>query len=259
MRKATVTDTSWRRLRRGLTLPALLLLVWWGSYYFGLSDSKLFVAPGQLLDTLLNSAQGHAIWGTLGLSLVRGLSGLLIGMLLGLALGVVLGVSRPMERFFGLTLHSIKQVSLFAWLPLLSLWFGFGESSKLAFIAWAAFFPVLLNTLEGVSSVPRELVEVARVAGFSRWQTFSRLILPSALPSIFNGVYLALMFAWLATLGAEYMLGSGDGIGVVLMESRAEFRIDLMLLAIVLVGLVGFVLDIAAKTLERRLLRWRNH
>lgn len=254
-----VNAIAFRRLRRGLTLPALLLLIWWATYQFGLSDSRLFVPPGQLLDTALNSVEGRAIWSTLGLSLARGLTGLAIGISLGLAVGVLLGVSRRLERFFGLTLHSIKQVSLFAWLPLLTLWFGFGESSKLAFIAWAAFFPVLLNTLEGVCSVPRELVEVSRVSGFTRWQTFSRLILPSALPSIFNGVYLALMFAWLATLGAEYMLGSGDGIGVVLMESRAEFRIDLMLLAIALVGLIGFLLDITAKALERRLLRWRNH
>ncbi|WP_218673536.1 ABC transporter permease [Pseudomonas sp. ABC1] len=254
-----MADIDFRRLRRGLTLPLLLLLGWWGAYAFGITDSKLFVAPGQLIDTALYSPEGRAIWGTLALSLLRGLGGLLIGLALGLAFGVLLGVSRRAERFFGLTLHSIKQVSLFAWLPLLSLWFGFGEGSKLAFIAWAAFFPVLLNTFEGVAGVPRELVEVGRVTGFSRWQMFTRVVLPAALPSIFNGLYLALMFAWLATLGAEYMLGSGNGIGVVLMESRAEFRIDLMLLAIVLVGAIGFLLDISAKALERRLLRWRDH
>ncbi|MCU1785271.1 ABC transporter permease [Pseudomonas sp. 13B_2.1_Bac1] len=247
-----------RRLRRGLTLPALLLFIWWTVYAFGLTDSTLFVAPDKVLDAAFGTEAGAAIWQTLAQSLLRGLSGLIIGTSLGLLFGVLLGVSRRAERFFALTLHSIKQVSLFAWLPLLSLWFGFGESSKLAFIAWAAFFPVLLNTFEGVSSVPRELVDVARVSGFSRWQMFSRLLMPAALPSLFNGFYLALVFSWLATLGAEYMLGSGDGMGVLLMESRAEMRMDLMLLGIVLVGAVGFALDIAAKALERYLLRWRE-
>ncbi|WP_263147409.1 ABC transporter permease, partial [Pseudomonas sp. RIT-PI-AD] len=247
---------SRRRLRRGLTLPLLLLLAWWAAYAFGLTDSRLFVAPDKVLDAALQASTGATIWLTLGRSLARDLAGFTLGGGLGLALGVLLGVSRRSERFFGLTLNAIKQVSLFAWLPLLSLWFGFGEGSKLAFIAWAAFFPLLLNSFEGVSGVPRELVETARVMGFSRWQMFARLVLPAALPSIFNGLYLALVFSWLATLGAEYMLGSGDGIGVLLMESRAEFRMDLMLLGIVLVGAVGFALDISAKALERRLLRW---
>lgn len=253
-----MNSISLRRLRRGLTLPLLILLGWWAVYAFDITDTKLFVAPGKVLDAALQMSGEGGIWQTLGRSLLRDLGGFVIGAGLGLALGVLLGVSRLAERFFGLTLNSIKQVSLFAWLPLLSLWFGFGEGSKLAFIAWAAFFPVLLNTLEGVIGVPRELVEVARVMRFSRWQMFARLVLPAALPSIFNGIYLALVFSWLATLGAEYMLGSGDGIGVLLMESRTEFRMDLMLLGIVLVGAIGFALDISAKALERRLLRWRD-
>lgn len=247
-----------RRFRRGLTLPALLLFIWWAVYAFGLTESTLFVAPGKVWDAAFGADGSTALLLTLAQSLLRGLSGLVIGTGLGLLLGVLLGVSRGAERFFSLTLHSVKQVSLFAWLPLLSLWFGFGEASKLAFIAWAAFFPVLLNTFEGVSSVPREWVEVARVNGFSRWQMFTRLLLPAALPSLFTGFYLALVFSWLATLGAEYMLGSSDGMGVLLMESRAQMRMDLMLLGIVLVGVVGFVLDIAAKALERYLLRWRE-
>lgn len=249
---------SFRRLRRGLTLPLLILFAWWAVYAFGITDNKLFVPPGKVLDAAWELSEGGAVWHTLGRSLLRDIAGFLIGSGLGLALGVLLGVSLKTERFFGLTLNSIKQVSLFAWLPLLSLWFGFGEASKLAFIAWAAFFPVLLNTLEGVSGVPRELVEVARVMRFSRRQVFTRLVLPAALPSIFNGIYLALVFSWMATLGAEYMLGSGDGMGVLLMESRTEFRMDRMLLGIVLVGAIGFALDISAKALERRLLRWRD-
>lgn len=247
-----------RRLRRGLTLPVLLLAGWWAAYAFDWTRTTLFVAPGKVLDAAFDPQTANALLSALWQSLLRGAAGLAIGASLGLACGVLLGVSRRTERFFGLTLHSIKQVSLFAWLPLLSLWFGFGEGSKLAFIAWAAFFPVLLNSFEGVSGVPRELVDVARVSGFSRTQMFTRLVLPAALPSIFNGFYLALMFAWLATLGAEYLLGSGAGLGVLLMESRAEYRVGQMLLGIVLVGTVGFVLDILAKALERHLLRWRT-
>lgn len=248
-------STSRRRLRRGLTLPALLLFTWWAAYAFGVTESRAFVAPQALFT--LNPDANAALWRALGESLGRGLAGLAMGTALGLLCGVLLGVSKRTERFFGLTLHSVKQVSLFAWLPLLTLWFGFGEASKLVFIAWAAFFPVLLNTFEGVRSVPHEWVEVGRVNVYSRRQMLLRVILPAALPSIFSGFYLALVFSWLATLGAEYLLGSGTGLGVLLMDSRAEFHIEVMLSCVVLVGAVGFAMDIAAKHLERRLLRWR--
>lgn len=247
---------TFTRLRRGLTLPLLLVVGWWAAYAFGLTESSLFVPPEKLFS--LSSQDNEAVWRALGQSLLRGVAGLAIGAALGLVAGVALGMSRRAERFFALTLHSIKQVSLFAWLPLLTLWFGFGESSKLAFIAWAAFFPVLLNTFEGVGSVPREWVEVARVNAYSHRQLLWRVVLPAALPSIFSGFYLALVFSWLATLGAEYLLGSGSGMGVLLMESRAEFHIDVMLFCILLVGAVGFAIDIAAKRLERRLLHWRD-
>jgi sulfonate transport system permease protein len=249
---------SLTKLRRGATLPALILFGWWAVYAFGITDSKLFVPIERVGITAARLSAAGELWLSLGQSLLRDMGGFVLGSSIGLALGVLLGVSTRIERFFGLTLHSIKQVSLFAWLPLISVWFGYEEGSKLVFIAMAAFFPVVLNTFEGVSGVPRELVEVARVSRFSRWQTFTRLVLPAALPSIFNGIYLALVFSWLATLGAEYMLGSTLGIGTLLMEGRAEFKMDVVLLGIVLVGGVGFALDIAAKALERHLLRWRQ-
>jgi sulfonate transport system permease protein len=104
-----------------------------------------------------------------------------------------------------------KQISLFAWIPLISVWFGLGDVAKVVFLSLAALVPVVVNTCDGLRNVPPSLLEVARVYRFTRWQTIVGVMLPAALPSIFTGIYLALVYSWLATIGAEYLLVSGRG------------------------------------------------
>ena len=184
--------------------------------------------------------------------------GFVIGAAPGLAVGALLGWSRWAERLVGLSFHTLKQISLFAWIPMLSMWFGLGDAAKVAFVAMAAFFPVVLNTLEGLRSVPREYLEVARVYEFSVWQTLRRVVAPAAAPSLFTGIQLSLIYSWLATLGAEYLLASGKGIGNTLIDGREHFWMDLVLFGVVVVGLVGFALNALLGALEKRLLAWRD-
>jgi sulfonate transport system permease protein len=247
-----------RRLARGAALPALLLACWWAAFHFAWTDSVMLVPIDKVWDTALRMSSNGQLWTALGASLARDLAGLVLGSLAGFALGCALGLSRLLENLVGPSFHTLKQISLFAWIPLISLWFGLGDSAKVVFIALAAFFPVMLNTFEGIRSVPRELIEVGRVCALSPLQMLRHVVLPSALPSIFNGVHLALIYAWLATLGAEYLLTSGIGIGNLLTDGREHLWMDQVLLGIVIVGLVGFALNLAASRIESRLLRWRG-
>ena len=114
---------------------------------------------------------------------VGGIAATAIGSAIGLVFGVLLGGSRWFDRLVGPSFHTLKQISLFAWIPMLSMWFGLGDGAKIAFVAMAAFFPVVLNTFEGIRSVPRESIEVARVFDFSPWQLLTRVIAPSAAPA----------------------------------------------------------------------------
>lgn len=253
----TITDATRRRLR-GAALPALLLATWWAAFRFQWSDSPMLVPIGQVWDTAVRLSDNGTLWHALAASLARDLAGFVLGSLAGFAVGVALGLSRLLENLVGPTLHTVKQISLFAWIPLISVWFGLGDTAKVVFLALAAFFPVVLNTFEGIRSVPRELVEVARVFALTPPQLLRRVVLPAALPSIFNGVHLALIYAWLATLGAEYLLTSGIGIGNLLTDGREHLWMDQVLLGIVIVGLVGFAMNWGAGALEARLLRWRG-
>jgi sulfonate transport system permease protein len=172
-------------------------------------------------------------------------------------LGAVLGASRWASRLAGPSFHAYRQVAVFAWIPLISAWFGGGESTKVAFIAVAAVSPVVVNTIEGVRAVAREHVELARVLEIGRLRFATRILFPSAAPQILTGLHLSLITAWVATFGSEFFLQIAPGASRILIEGRALGRMDLVLVGIAVNGLIGFGLNTAIVLVERRVLRWR--
>lgn len=243
---------------RGWVLPLFIVWLWWLADALGWSTSPLLVSPAQVAQTGWEQIRTGRLFSALGASLWRDLLGFLIGASSGLVFGAVLGASRGFDRVVGPSFHTLKQISLFAWIPLLSVWFGLGDAAKVAFLSLAAFFPVVLNTSEGIRSVPADLLEVARVMKLTPWQRWTRVIVPAASPSIFSGIHLGLIYAWLATLGAEYLLVAGKGIGNLLIDGREHFWMDLVLFGVLVVGLVGFGLNWLAARLEARVLAWRG-
>ena len=243
---------------RGCVIPLALLVLWWAAVRLGWSTSPLLVSPGKVWQTGWQQIISGHVFGALRASLWRDLVGFAIGASAGLLFGATLGASRLAERLLGPSFHTLKQISLFAWIPLLSVWFGLGDAAKVAFLSLAAFFPVVLNTFEGIRAVPQDLLEVARVLKFSPAQTWRQVILPAASPSIFTGIHLGLIYAWLATLGAEYLLVSGQGIGNLMIDGREQFQMDLVLFGVFVVGLVGFALNWVASRIEARALAWRG-
>lgn len=141
---------------------------------------------------------------------------------------------------------------------MISIWFGFDEAAKIVFIALAAAIPVILNIVDGIRGTSRKDIEVGEVFKFNRWQFIRLIYLPSALPSILTGIHLALIYSWLATIGAEYFMAIGPGIGGLIIAGRERFEMDMVLLGIVVLGVVGFVIDRLAASLEHRLIPWRS-
>ncbi|HKX42130.1 MAG TPA: ABC transporter permease [Burkholderiaceae bacterium] len=243
---------------RGWVLPLALVALWWAATRLGWSTSPLLVPPEKVWGTAVEQIASGTLFAALAASVWRDLAGFAIGASGGLMFGALLGASRLAEKLFGPSFHTLKQISLFAWIPLLSVWFGLGDAAKVAFLSLAAFFPVVLNTFEGIRGVPADLLEVARVLRFTRAQTWRRVILPAASPSLFAGIHLGLIYAWLATLGGEYLLVSGQGIGNTMIDGREHFWMDLVLFGVIVVGLVGCTLNFLASRLEARALAWRG-
>lgn len=242
---------------RGLILPLLLAAAWETASRSGLPWTHLL--PSLVL--VVERAWTGFIHGDLAydvaVSLGRTAAGFAIGSILGLTAGLALGLSRVVERLAGPLFDGLKQIALFAWVPLISVWFGVGEVAKIAFIALGAFTPMVVNAWEGVRTIDPRLVELGRVSMLGPVDRLRLIILPGALPSIFAGLHLSLIYAWLATVGAEYFMTIGAGIGSLMMDERERYRMDLVLMCMILLGLVGYSLNRLAAHFETRLLHWR--
>ncbi|WP_261524872.1 ABC transporter permease [Burkholderia multivorans] len=243
---------------RGLVLPLAALAIWWAIASTHLINSGLLVSPVDVLRTAWTQITSGALARALSASLGREACGFAIGATGGLLLGTALGLSRIATRIVGPSFDTFKQISLFAWIPLISVWFGLGDVAKVVFLSLAALLPVAAHTCDGIHAVPRAYVDVARALRYSRLQLVRHVILPAALPSIFTGLYLGLIYSWLATLGAEYLLVAGSGIGNTLIDGSEQFRMDLVLFGIIVVGATGWALNALARALERKVLARRG-
>jgi sulfonate transport system permease protein len=151
-----------------------------------------------------------------------------------------------------------RQIALFAWVPLIAVWVGAGETGKVTFIALAAFQPSLVNTWRGVQDIPLKYRELASVLTFGRADYVRFIAVPAALPAIFTGLKAALIYAWQATVAAELFMIIAPGLGGVLMEGRQLFQMDLVLFTILLLGVIGAAFNLLAAAGETLLLRQRT-
>jgi len=254
-----IIDQADGRDWRGAAVPLAVLAVWWIVTTLGWVNTRLIVPPLGVLKTAASVLTQADFYRGVLASLVRDLSGFAIGAIAGIAVGALMGVSRWSNRVIGPTFHTLRQISLFAWLPLLSSWLDTGDRSKIVFIALSAFYPVVLGAFEGVRGVSRAQAEVARIYVFTRRQTLLRLILPAAAPQILTGLRLGLIYAWIATIGSEFLLANyGDGLGNIVFKGRANFNIELIIAGMLVIGLIGYAFNRLADLLEARSLRWRK-
>jgi sulfonate transport system permease protein len=246
---------------RGFVLPAALLLAWSAA---GAGKSAMFVSVGAVINAARESIESGDLPGAICATLARAFLGWGIGSLAGLAFGLLLGLSALGQRAIAPTLHGARQIALFAWIPLLSAWLGNGESMKIALIGLSAFFPVLLHVEAGCRNVPLPFREVGRLFAFDRFSEIAHIVLPAAAPTIVSGLELAFAIAWIGTIGAEYLIGTGymnatpDGIGAFLAGARENARMDLVIVAILSLATIGFALDRAVVLASRKAISWRN-
>ncbi|MGV6873174.1 ABC transporter permease [Pseudochelatococcus sp. B33] len=250
---------------KAFVLPGALIVLWIVLDAAGRVNSNVFVSPLQVVATAAEGFLDGSIPGATGATLLRTLTGWVIGASAGLVVGVIIGLSGIARNLFNPVINSARQIALFAWIPLLSAWFGNGEAMKITLIALGAFFPMALGAQAGCYNVPTPFREVGQVLELDRWTTFRRIILPAATPSILAGLELSLNVAWLGTFGAEYLIGTGyingmgDGLGAYLAAAREYSRMDQVLLGVLFLGLIGLTLDRLIVGLSRRLLPWQTH
>ena len=185
------------------------------------------------------------------------LQGFSLAVFFGLLFGVVMGLFARVDRFFAGIFNAIRVIPPLAWIPIIILWFGIGEASKVIIIFKGAFFPILLNTIQGIEGVPKGYLEVSKLMGVSKKKVLFNVIFPAALPSIFVGLRLGLGAAWMAVVAAE-LIASKSGLGYRITQGRELSEPDVMVLGMVMIGLIGVAMDFILKFIQKRALSWQT-
>ncbi|MGO4801637.1 ABC transporter permease [Pseudomonas sp. W22_MBD1_FP4] len=242
---------------RGCVLPLLLLVAWDYASSRGASGAYALVPLAQIGAGLLEVIGNGELLTNLLASLLRTSEGLLFGVVAGVLLGAAMALSVWGERLIAPLFHSLRQVPMLAWIPLIALWFGNGESSKVLIIALAACYPMALNTFEGLRQVDHRYLEVAQALVLTRRQRFALVLLPSAMPSLCTGVLQAIAFAWVTAVGSELFLSAGPGLGNLMINAEAGARMEIILLCVISIAALGYGMSLLFTCLSRYLLRWR--
>jgi sulfonate transport system permease protein len=245
------------RTSLGWLFPLGLLCLWTLATERGWAPPQLLPKPRLVFETIVDLAKSGDLLMNYGISLARVTAGFCVGSVLGALLGTAMGLYPRFEKYVYPLFNALSQVPVLGWLPLAMMVFGIGESLKVVIIAQASLVPVAINVLGGIRRVPAQYVDVARVFEFSRAQYLRKVVLPATVPSLFVGVRYGLTLAWLSLVTVE-LLASSEGLGFLIVWGRQLFQLDLVLAAILSVGLVGLLLDKGLAMLESRLLRWRQ-
>ncbi len=244
------------RLLKGITIPVILILLCEILVRNGVIEPYLLPPPSSLWQSLTELAEGD-LWQHLWASSWRVFLGFGIGSGLGLVFAILVGLNRHAEDFLEPTFSAIKSIPSLAWIPLLLLWLGIDEGSKITLIAIGAFFPTYTNTVAAIQGVDRKLIEVARVYRLKYWQQIQQIVLPAASPGILTGLRNSLSLSWMFMIAAE-LIAATQGIGYLLSDGRETSRPDIVIIAIILLAVLGKITDSIMKLFEHRLLRWRD-
>ncbi len=219
--------------------------------------SQILPAPAAVWQTLLEQIRSGDLFLNFGISLGRVVVGFTLGCIIGVLLGVSMGLSRRVEDYISPTFNAISQVPVLGWLPLAMMVLGIGESLKFVTHRPRQLGAGCTQHPQGIRSVPRNYIEVAKAFQFSKRQLLRRVVFPATVPAIFVGLRYGLTQAWLSLVTVE-LLASSEGLGFMIVWGRQLFQLDLVLTAIIVVGRRGAYSSIAAwRESRKRLLRWQ--
>ena len=239
--------------------PALTLLCALALWHLAVrwSGTKVFPSPVDVAKGIVQLSHKNVLWWDIADSLRRVALGFGLAVLLGVPLGLILGWYPSAYKTINPLLQLLRPISPLAWIPITILLFGVGDHAATSLIFLGAFFPITVSCVDAVGSVPAVYRRAGRNFGLSNAQVLARVVLPSALPKILVGLRIALGIAWLVVVAAE-MVAVDSGLGYLVIDSRnSGKRYDLVVAAMLLIGVLGLILDLLFRSLEQlRSVRW---
>jgi len=252
----TTLSTKWRERLLYLISPIGLLVVWELLLRAGIGDRRFIPAPSDIAERFfLLLRSGELEWHVL-VTLYRVFAGFLVGSAPAVAIGLLMAMFKPVRIFVDPLIAALFPIPKIALMPLLLLAFGFGDASKVALVAIAVFFPVVVNTYAGAANIEKIYWDVAKNYGASQAVMFTRIVFFGALPMIFAGLRIALAVSFIVLVASEFV-ASKTGIGYLIWNSWELLQVDTMFVGIVTVGILGLITSVLFQEIERKVIPWK--
>ena len=244
-------------------LPFLGILLLLAIWCLGSSANPIiFPTPVMLLRRMAelcqNELSGYTLIGHMGVSLLRVAVSLFLAIVIGVPLGVLIGWSRTVRATIGAVFECIRPIPMLAWIPLMVMWFGIGEESKIIMIFMAALMPIVVNSYTGIKMVSQLYLDVGKMFHAStQRQLLSSIVLPAALPTIFAGIRNGTGMALMVVLAAE-MIAAQAGLGFLINRGMEVFDISLVMSGMVAIGVTGALISVLTNFIERKICPWNR-
>jgi NitT/TauT family transport system permease protein len=244
-------------------IPLILIVIWQGLSSVGVIPSYKLPSPIEIVlgfkDLLVVGVPpGHLLHNHMLYSLYRVVLGYAVASLLAIPLGLLMGWSGKLLNMIRPVIEVVRPIPPLAWIPIAILWFGIGIKSAAFIIFLGAFFPILLNTISGVLSIPPLLIEAARTLHAKEKDIFLKVLFPGTVPSIFVGMRIGIGIGWMTLVAAEFTgVKEGYGLGYMIMTARDIQRPDEILAGMLVIGIIGLLIDIGLRAIEAKTIRWR--
>lgn len=227
---------------KGVYIFTLIFLIWGIGSFFNLWNSYIIPSPIKIWESFLKLIENGKLIRHIGISLKRIGIGFSITVFLALPLGIFFGTFPRIYMYFKSIFEFLRHTPPLALIPMIILWFGIGETSKIVIIVLASFFPVFLNVLKGISQCDKKYIEVGQVFKLSKKDIFCKIILPNSIPDILIGLKLGIGYSWRAIIGAE-LIAASSGIGYLILDAQQISRSDIVVLGIIVIGVTGIATD----------------
>src|SRR6266481_2250887 len=245
------------RIALYLISPIAFLVIWQILLMAGIGDRRFVPAPSDIAQRFITLAGTGELEWHVGVTLYRVFLGYIIGAVPAVAVGLLMAMFRPVRIFFDPLIAALFPIPKIALMPLLLLAFGFGDASKIALVAIAVFFPVVVNTYVGAANIESIYWDVAKNYGASQRVMFTRIVFFGALPTIFAGLRIALAVSFIVLVASEFV-ATKSGIGYLIWNSWELLQADVMFVGIVTIGILGLITSALFQEIERKAIPWKT-
>ena len=244
------------RMIEYVALFIIIIGVWQFASVKGLVNTIALPAPSTIVKRFIALVQDGSLQKNLLISSQRVLTGYALAAVSALVLGILIGLSPRFKRMTDLIIQILKPIPPISWIPLVILWFGIGEESKIFLIFIGSFFTILINVIDGIRRIDVKLIELSNAMVIPKMKYIFQIVIPYAAPNIFTGLRVGLGQSWMCVVAAE-LVAASSGLGYMIMYARQFGQTDVVIVGMLMIGVIGKIMDSVLMVIESWVIKWK--